>query len=550
MSHATGSRVRWLIAGTFSPSPRGRAFAVSGERFSDVLAGCRLSLEVDVTDCLGTGSTRSFEVSFKRPRDFRVEALVAQQTTLRAIAEIADALERSREPISPTRASDRLRALVGDGVLALALAGPPEDASTPAELPEASTTSRPSDPSGRQPDDDRSQTIDAIFAKAAPPEVSEQPARVRSGLDAFIGAMRGQTTAASPTPAPLASDAAAVVRAAVDRTALAILAHPRVAELERSWRGLRMVMAESPGHDELVVEALDVTAEALPDTLDRHLSARTPDERPDAVFVTHDIDDAPGLQTLAQIGARHHVVVVAGVDPSLAGLKIDARGWPEEPTTVPDPWSALREDTSTGWLIVAANPIVVANEPLGADARLAFASPTLGIAALLSATLARTGLLEDCMGRSAGIRAPAAQDVDVGREGPAPLPTRWPASPTALQAAAEHGITLLGHDRDRFLIVAAPTLAAGEPAQLPTRILLERARRLATQIRQALPPNASRADLDRALDEAAANFLPRMPRGAIRLEGGLESEKTMQVQVRFGEALGGSALALEVDLEK
>ena len=309
-----------------------------------------------------------------------------------------------------------------------------------------------------------------------------------------------------------------------------------------------MVMAESPGHDELVVTALDVGADTLPTTLEQHLLAIGPDLRPDAVFVTHAADDPSLLSALARVAARSQVVVVAGVTPSITGFALRTNGWPEEPAPEPEPWAALRADAGSEWLVVSANPVVVVAEPLASGARVVEASPAFAVAALLSGALARSGTLVDAIGRRGAVRAPAARDIDVRGVGAVTLPTRWPAAVEALAAAAERGLALLGHDRDQILLASAPTTAAAQPRQLPAQILLGRARRIVSHVRRGLRPDASARELERALDEAAATFLPRGPRGSLHLQP-VSTDGKMQVDVRLGEDLAGSALALEIDFD-
>jgi type VI secretion system protein ImpC len=479
MSHDSSSRIRWLIAGTFSPSPEGRHFPVSGERFSDVLERCRVVLDIDVADQLGDEPTRTFHASFTRPRDFRLEDIIGQQETLQALQDVAEALERSKDPISRREATGRVRGLVGEGTLVRALDEP--------EAPDARRTSAPaaraSDPHPDRSEGDRGDMIDAIFAKAETPGVDtgdqNTVAAARSGLDAFIGAIRGGAKTSRVATGASSKDVAALIRAAIEQSALEILAHPRVAALERAWRGLRMVVAESPGHDDLVIEAMDVTADNMTDAIEQRLGALRPELRPDAVFVTHGVDEASRAAQLAAVGSRYGVVIVAGVAPSLWGARIDADGWPATRAALepPESWSALREDPSTAWLVAVANPVIAANEPTAAGPRLVPVDPSFGVAALLSAALGRFGPLEGAIGRRGAIRAPAAQDIEVRGLGHVTVPTRWPASLDAQRAASDVGVALLGHDRDQILLAAAPTVYAKEARQLPARIQIGRTSR-------------------------------------------------------------------------
>lgn len=473
MAHATGSCLRWLVAGTFSPRPAGRLFSVSGERFSDVLTRCDLELRVEVPDRIGARASRSFDVTFVRPRDFRLRDLIASQPCLEALEDVAEALTHARDPISVLAAADRVRALVGDGTLTAALAQQSEPTQTPRAPPPDPAATTPPSSSGSPPGQEDS-AIDAIFSKAeAPPAGSTQAVArtVKSGLDAFVSAVRGGSTSNPPADAtPRRVTAAASIREAIQRTALDVLGEPRVARLERAWRGLRMVIAASPGHDDLAVDALDVEGEALPETLRQMLGARSAHERPDAVFVTHGVDEMETLRELARVGAEHRVAIVVGVDPALFAAHDEDEHRP--------PWTDLRADPAAKWLAVAANPVMVANEPTPVGPRWVTADPSLGVAAVLSACVQRPAAFSDVVGRGGAIRAPAARDVEVRGRGHVTVATRELVTVTAQQEAAARGAILLGHDRDRIMLVAAPTVAVDEAAgSLPARILGGRATR-------------------------------------------------------------------------
>ncbi|NPC81816.1 hypothetical protein HPC49_26810, partial [Pyxidicoccus fallax] len=99
-SSPEGARVRWLVAGAFSPAPSGRRFHLTPESFGSELARAASGLRVTVPDRLGAGDTRTVELSFDKLRAFGLADLVTTIPELRALHALRDQLNSS-DPLRP-----------------------------------------------------------------------------------------------------------------------------------------------------------------------------------------------------------------------------------------------------------------------------------------------------------------------------------------------------------------------------------------------------------------------------------------------------------------
>ncbi|MFP2925878.1 helix-turn-helix domain-containing protein [Pyxidicoccus sp. 3LG] len=123
-SSAEGARVRWLVAGAFSPSPTGRRFHVTSESFASELARAATGLRATVADRLGASDTRTVELSFERLRSFGLADLVTSVPELRALHSLHEELSRSDplRTLSPEEAATRVATITGPGRLPDAIA--------------------------------------------------------------------------------------------------------------------------------------------------------------------------------------------------------------------------------------------------------------------------------------------------------------------------------------------------------------------------------------------------------------------------------------------
>ena len=208
-----------------------------------------------------------------------------------------------------------------------------------------------------------------------------------------------------------------------------------------------MLVAASPGHEEVGIDLVDVDPDTIVEALERCMRPDDP-HRPDAVFIGMPTPPST-LEALTELAARARIPIVVGVGKTLTG-----HAWREEDPFVAPDWSALREREAADWLCAAANPVVLTHEETAAGPRLVLGSAAWGMAAILSSAVGRGGDLRSAVGSAGAVVAPAAHDVDLGFSEPRTIPTREYADVGALERAGEHGIVLLGSapGSDQFLI--------------------------------------------------------------------------------------------------
>jgi hypothetical protein len=554
MPHAVGQArpLRWLVAAPFGVPPTGRFVSTSGERFRTVMS--RLAPRVDVQLPEGLGPTRRVRLELERPRDFRLVEVIRRVDPLGRLYELADELERSGKVEA---ALAKVRASVGEGELARAVQRLLEGgaAQVPAPAPAAATTTAEPTTAAAEPAAGGS-ALDAIFGKADVAATSAQAdvtAAAKSGLDAFIGAMRKKGDAKAGAGKPVADRAMAkqvaeLLRRAAEAAALDVMASPAVATLESSWRGLRMVVSDAPAAGDLAIDLLDTGADELVERLRPHLDV-APMDRPDAVFVALPLASLDTLRTLAELGARSFVPIIVEVPDAVTGARLEVGA---DPPAVPEAWAELRHQSASQWLCAAGNAVVLANEEVGGTRRIVFGSPVWGLAAMLSASVGQTGGPGHVFGRAGALVSPASYDFgDAGQT----IATERLASVDQQRTLAERGVLVLGSERgsDRLRLAAAPTVHAGghtegDDLQLPGRILAGRAARFARAVRDELPPHATDQEVAARLAEASTNFLPRSPRGAVALQVRTDEHGKLGVEASISAVLAGASFEFSSDL--
>ena len=454
-----GSTWRFLMIGSFTAAPTGRKYPVSGESFTNVMKRMDVRTNVAIPPLLGAEvDEKTFPLHFDRPRVFRVADVIAAIEPLRRLEELATALTRDRD-IAPNVAAARVEKIVGPGRLADAIRGvvPPSD-----DEPEADAhATPPAQPAAAAKDS----PLDSIFAKVDTSKVAP-PAVAKSGLDAFIGAIRSERPRAKVDPQAI-RNAAQTIRNAISDVALSILGQPVVARIESCWRGLKMVMAETPGHEDLSVQIVDADADSdeLQLAIERHVSKIDP-ARPDVVFIAHAL--APKtLEWLAEFGADRGVPIVLGVNEALTG-----RLWHDLDDAAESlEWASLRSHASASYLCAVANPVVLCNESVPEHPpRLVLGSAAWGLAAMLASAIKRQKDPGAILGRQGALVAPAAHEVEIGMSEPRTIPTAAFAALPQQRRAADHGIVLLGSEAGSDHIIAASATMVAGGATLPERL--------------------------------------------------------------------------------
>lgn len=463
------SKYRWLMCGTFSPVPDGRKRAVSGERFATVMQQVGVRAEVLLPPTLGDKDLGRAELEFDRPRKFKVGEVIAALDPLRQLQALADTLDRDRDIVTDVAAA-RIEKIVGAGGLAQRIR---QDSSKPAadkppvppDPTEAAEAEAPSDPpASNQDSEPASSAVDAIFAKVEAPQASAT-ATAKSGLDAFIGAMRSGKQKSVRVDAKVVENVSAKIRQEVSEVAIAALGNPTLARIESSWRGLKMVVSEAPQHEKLAIDLLNATPENLLEALEKYLVAADP-SRPDAVFIGVVVPPS-AMAPLAALAESSGVPIVVGVGEATTG-----HVWsnPEEESPMPD-WAALRRQSCADWLGAAANPVVLYNEDApGTDPRVVLGSAAWGVAALLAASIKRGDGPNRAVGPAGAVVSPAAIEADVGFADPRTIPTATYADLQAQKRAAEHGVILLGSEPGSDQVLVATLRMAGGNGSLPACI--------------------------------------------------------------------------------
>lgn len=513
-SSTEGARVRWLVAGAFSPAPSGRRFHLTPESFGTELARAATGLRITVADRLGAGDTRTVELTFDRLRAFGLADLVSTVPELRALQALHASFSSS-DPLRPLSAEDaasRVATITGPGRLPDAVA----------EALRAIVAPLPALPP--PPETSGDELVEALLNHAAP----GSSATASRAVDAFLRAINPRTPAAtaSTPPAPSTSRKTArdLIEEALLLTAKDILAAEPVARLESAWRGLKWLLDQSPKSSGLAVEVLDVDRPALLESLQGALAAE-PFDRPDAVFVVEACDDVGLLGKLAALGERSQVPVVAAVSAALLGVTSGELpgALEEERESVSEAWTELRQDESSRWLCAALNRAVVVNEGRGVAKRTAFTSPALAVAAMLAASFRDTSAFARIMGQPGGLRAPATWELPSGRDKGLAIPTELFLPIRAQSRLEMRGILGLGSGRnaDAVLLAAAPMVYGGGYAvPLPAQLLTGRIVRFATWVRDQLPPGSGNEDVAAIFAQAAEVFLFRgaTENGQVRAE--------------------------------
>jgi len=560
MSFAVGQArpLRWLVVAPFSVPPSGRHTPASGERFKTLMKKIGPKATVPLPTELGRAVQGSVSLEFTRPRDFRLAEVIKRVDVLGKLSTIADELDKGG---SLDAAMAKLRSTVGEGPLLDAVErlrkGETIDAPEPSAPPPAPSApapaAAPAPASSSGADTSRTEggsALDAIFGKAeiAPPPREDAATVAKSSIDAFIGAMRGSSSRPGSTKAkPAAREIATYLRRIVESAAAGMMVQPRVATLESSWRGLHMLVAASPGADELAIDLLDNDETELVSRLSQRLDV-PPMERPDAVFVALWIDDLATLGALAELGARAGVPIVVEADPELSGASVEAVAPGEELGDEPEGWAALRGRPEAQWLCATTNGVVLVNEEIGEFQRTVFGTSVLAVAAMLSSSVRETGGPGQIFGRAGALVAPGSYKTTGSRT--AYLTTERFASVDEQRALARRGVLALGGERDsdRLRLAAAPTVRMGrEDPGLPGRIIAGRAARFTRAIRDELPPGATQREVAARLAEASGSFLPRGG-GAVALEVRTDADGNIGVDASIGAGLAGASFKFSSDL--
>ena len=507
------------MIGEFGTAERA-PFAVGPGELPARLAAANVRIAIDVPDRLGSEPTRRFEVALPKLRAFSIEALVQSTPLLHELSALGRHV--SKQQILPA-----VERLLGRGRLYQALEA------TAGET--AGTATREGE-----------RSLQDLLAAVTQPPPDREAAAVRA-IDVFVRAARVQRPSAVPVVSKPTRPAHSVLDETLAATARDVLEHPALLALERAWRGLKLLADQLPADGSIVLEVADAEPAHALDVLElrAHEGAGA---RPDAVLWVGDVRDPERLRALATRAETLETVCVAAFEPALIGVERldDVRrerdGWPGRQL------SQLLSDEGMRWLCLAANPVLVHAEqagegvapgaPTAGDARRVFASPALGLAALLTAAQRDRGRFSRLLAPELLLRAPTFWIPSKGPDAGMALPTLEFCSVRAQHELAALGITALGSTRrgDELLASAAPTAFTGPSAQsLPAQLLIGRIVRSVRAELAALPAGADDALLrDRLRALCSAPLAPGLG-SAVELDAQIEQPKDgrcVRVQAR------------------
>ncbi len=550
LDSSSTAHVRWLFAGAMSPTPRGTLTRVSRHDFTERMLAAELKLTATVSDRLGAEEKRIFEVSCDGLAAFKLAGLVERVPLLRNLRDLSADLgsaDPARRP-SAEQAIAKIIELVDDGRLAADV----RKALTP---PAAKAASAPaSAPAARGEG-----ALDRIFAQVHDKEPSR--ASAASAVDSFVEVARQGDGTSGAEKYSLSSASARAARAAIEEavygTAADLLRTPELLRLEAAWRGLKLVIDETPRESGLEVMVLDTEVGALPSCLEAALSPDR-EEWPDAVFVLDAMADVDQVSSLAELSSSLNIPVLVTPPEELFATALHATGGrkPDELVKALGPaWLAFRGNELSRWVCWCGNRVVLFGEGQGSTKRVVLGSPAFAAAAMLTASYRDTGLFGRVFGPAGGIKAPAVHSVN-GGHGEVMLPVERFA-PASLQAElAAVGLLALGSPKNSDKVVASswPTLSGSPDAiGFPAQIITGRVVRFALWVRDQIAPGTEEADIKTVFEQAAMVFLfPGINEGAfldakvVGGEGG--SARAVHLDVTVRAALAGSSVQLGFDI--
>lgn len=334
---------------------------IDQQNFNEVLARISPRLVLDVPNMLGgPGQTLEVSCTIGSIDDFRPEALVSAEPTLASLGALrAKILHLSAEGHSADHIRERIQPdtghlPMGEQVLAL--------------LAESAGATESAEPAGDS-------LLDEITEKTTG-QGSEDPSA--STMDAVFASIGGSKHK-GPPPAGVAR-AVAWMDGRIGAQLDAILHDPAFADLERAWRGLRMMLERADLRSGAIVQIAPSAKEDLRKVLVQTLldqEHRQPGDPPLSVVVlayTFDRSarDIDLLQEVAQAAENLQAPVIAEADPAFLGLeglgslgtRASLSGLLQTPEMAK--WTGLRQSEPARWLAVCINRLLL-RAPWGSE---------------------------------------------------------------------------------------------------------------------------------------------------------------------------------------
>jgi len=246
-------RILVLADLTQRPDPRPLAarppVVLARDSFDPVMAEHALVLDLAVPDpCAAEpGAQTRVQLTFARLKDFEPGSIARQMPQTRRLLELRESLNALKGPLGPVPSfKRRLNTVLTEDV---------SRAQIQYEL-----AAQEAFPRGATTDDT---LLGALLeeAKIRPPQ--EGYDLVRRGLGALLEAALSPPYAGQALNKELADQRIAALDAEITRHVRAVLHHPDFVRLETTWRSLRSLVDRVDGRDDIVLEALSCTNEAL-----------------------------------------------------------------------------------------------------------------------------------------------------------------------------------------------------------------------------------------------------------------------------------------------
>lgn len=490
-------------------APPLRAFAPDGG-IDGLLGQIPVGVKIEVGDPFGGSASKlRVDLTFKGPKSFRTDGIVAQVPALRGLAEVPGRLrELSARKASRSEIVRDLAQILPSAAWAEVLA-PTSGTGGAAPAPAA-----PAPSSG-------SSSIDDILAHT---ETSEAPK-----ASAFSSLLSQIAKGGSSVPRSSSLAATDLATRAFGSILGEILDHPEVRRLERAWRGARYFLAEASSPIDVEIVPIDDSnlPEALAYLVERPADVISP---PDIVVLDLDIPlNAAGL------GALEIPAIVAEQlrAPLVVGARFDDDFDNEETT------KALREAGKAEWapwVVLAANgglvrgPLayppasggpqaaekhkVTWSQDTSAPGARVFASAPWLVATLCARAFKDGGWPAPITGPEAGVLSGFDVHGVVAGGATSMFATERLMTNENAQRQARRGILALTSipNRDNIACIAAPTLAAAGGDGAPTladQLFIARVAGVVSSIGAAIPPGTDPASVEQVVGVTLAELFPR-----------------------------------------
>ena len=520
-----------------SPTPPLEPLPADLDRFDNLMQALSLSLAIDLPDPADPrGPAVRVDLRLDEFKAFRPGTLIPQVPVLKCWPDAVRVLRQVEQgQLSVEAATEQLRRILPRPAWADAVT---EALRAKVAPPRPAEPAAPASPAPRRGADreDRESRLDSLLAQVALPgeDHSAKTPEVAPPVRAMVSAVARTAVSRRSTPTDV-SAAIDLAESLAEKLVRSVISHPEFRRLERSWRGLRLLLEHARPRSNVIVEVFAVPDGQVEEVLallarPNHFAGTS---RPDLIVVDQQVDaSARSLQSLERWGEAAGLLqapVVTGGGAELAGVSSlpelgrsrSRLSSSDDPRAVAARNIAARD--CARWLCIALNGPVARDAYTKETARVReirfaedphappfFLNPAFVVGAIVAQAFARRGHPFACLGPNDGAVSGLPLRV-VERDVAIPLEAM-----VALDAQAEVarcGLTLLGgpRNRDTVIMAHAPMLYRGESVArggdsppeltLPDQLLVSRIAHAVEQIAEALPPG---------VDSAAASEVSRL----------------------------------------